>query len=209
MPRRPRLTKGMTETEFEHGYWYAAELKAFARKVGVPSAGRMRKDELEAAMRRFFRTGETASVVTRGFVKSGARDVDKGLRLDLAVVNYTSSKETKDFIEREAARLEPGFRRVAGTRYLLNRWREEQVRAGRRITYGDLVKQAILLNKTKRGPLRVVHGRYINFISDFMAGNKGAPMAEAVTAWHEVKSMNTTKTYEAWARPRGRRASSP
>ena len=30
------------------------------------------------------------------------------------------------------------------------------------------------LNESKRGPLRVEHARYINFISDYMADNKGA-----------------------------------
>ncbi len=44
------------------------------------------------------------------------------------VVHYTSSRQTKDFIEQEAARLEPGFKRKSGTRYLLIRWLEEQLR---------------------------------------------------------------------------------
>jgi hypothetical protein len=113
--------------------------------------------------------------------------VDKGLHLDLRVVNYTSNKETKEFIEREAARIERGFKRASGTRYLLNRWRETQLAMGEPIAYRDLVMQAIELNKTKHGPLRVEHGRYINFISDFMAANKNAP-----------------KTYESWSKGKGR-----
>ena len=107
---------------------------------------------------------------------------------------------TKQFLEREAAKIEPGFKRLSGTRYPLNRWREEQLAAGRKITYRDLVLQAIALNKTKSGPLRAEHGRYINFISDCMASNKGAANADAVKAWHEVKSMDAPKTYAAWAR---------
>jgi hypothetical protein len=82
----------------------------------------------------------------------------------------------------------------------LNRWREQQIAAGRPITYRDLVRQAIALNKSKSGPLRVESGRYINFISDFMADNKGASHGAAVKAWHEVKAMNVPKTYVAWAR---------
>jgi hypothetical protein len=85
--------------------------------------------------------------------------VDKGLPPDLPSVHYTSNRERKNFIAREAARLEPGFTLASGTRYLLNRWREAQVAGGRRITYGDLVNQAIRLSKTKRGPLRLAHGR--------------------------------------------------
>jgi hypothetical protein len=136
----------------------------------------------------------------RGLTKTGVRDVDKGLSLDLPVVNYTSNKETKEFIEREAAKLEPGFKRASGTRYLLNRWREARFASGKPITYQDLVKQAIELNKTKRGPLRIEHARYINFISDFMAANKKAPREEAVKAWGELKAMDAPKTYESWTR---------
>jgi len=107
--------------------------------------------------------------VKRRLSESGVRDIDRGLNLDLPVVNYTSNKETKEFIAREAAKLQPGFERASGTRYLLNRWREEQLTRGKRITYSDLVKRAIELNKTKHGPLRIEHGRYVNFVSDFMA----------------------------------------
>jgi hypothetical protein len=192
----------MTETQFEHGYWYASELKAFAKRIGVPSASRLRKDELEKAIRHFIRNREVKTFVRRGLTKTGVKDVDKGLSLDLPVVNYTSNRETKDFIEREAAKLEPGFKRKPGTRYLLNRWREEQLSAGKRITYGHLVRQALVLNRMKKGPLRIEHGRYMNFISDFMAQNPHRSHRDAVRAWEEVKRMDAPKTYEAWARNR-------
>lgn len=202
MAKRTKLTATITETEFENGYWYATELRAFAKTLGIPSASKLRKDELEKALRHFIRTGETAHLVKRALVKSGTRDVDKGLRLDLPIVHYTSNKETKAFIQREASRIEPGFKRASGTRYLLNRWREAQIRSGRRITYGDLVRQAIRLNKTKKGPLRIEHGRYINFISDFMAANKTSSHAEAVKAWHQIKAIDAPKTYDAWVKAR-------
>jgi SAP domain-containing new25 len=200
MKRKPAgLSESMTETQFNNGYWYATELKVFAMRVGVPSASRLRKDELEKVIRHFIRHREVRTFVKRGLTKARVRDVDKGLSLDLPVVNYISNRETKDFIEREAAKLEPGFKRKPGTRYLLNRWREEQLSAGRRITYRHLVKQAIVLNKTKQGPLRLEHGRYINFISDFMAQNPHRSLSDAVRAWKEVKRMDAPKTYEAWA----------
>src|SRR5437762_3016236 len=154
----------MTEAEFDNGYWYADELQKFAEEIGVPSARRLRKDELERAVKHFLRTGEAKSFAKRAM--TGPRDIDLGLRLDLPVVHYTSNRQTKDFIEHEAAKLQPGFRRKSGTRYLLNRWREEQIGQGRRITYDDLVRHAIELNRTKEGPLRIEHARYINFISD-------------------------------------------
>src|ERR1700723_3344194 len=200
MGRKTTLSDSMTETEFDDGYWYAAELKKFAVKVGIPSANRLRKDELEKALKHFIRTGESKTLAERGLTKSGVRDVDKGLSLHLPVVHYTSNKETKTFIEREAAKLEPGFKRASGTRYLLNRWREAQLARGKPITYQDLVKQAIELNKTTHGPLRIEHARYINFISDFMAAHKKAPREEAVKAWEELKAMAAPKTYESWTR---------
>jgi SAP domain-containing new25 len=196
----------MTESQFDKGYWYATELKDFAARLGVPSASRLRKDELEKAIRHFLRNREVKTFVRRRLTKAGVKDLDLGLRLDLPVVNYTSNRETKDFIEREAAKLKPKFRRKPGTRYLLNRWREEQLTAGKRITYRDLVRQAIVLNDTKQGPLRLEHGRYMNFISDFMAQSPHGSHSDAVRAWEEVKRMDAPKTYEAWAaRARRRR----
>jgi hypothetical protein len=203
--RRSGLSGSTTETQFDNGYWYTAELQDFATRLGVPSASRLRKDELEKTIRHFIRKHEVKTFVKRGLTKARMRDVDKGLTLGLRVVNYTSNRETKDFIEREAAKREPGFKRKGGTRYLLNRWREEQLTAGRRITYADLVTQAIVLNKTKQGPLRVEHGRYMNFVSDFMAQNPRRALADAVRAWAEVKRMDAPKTYEAWAARANRR----
>jgi hypothetical protein len=200
MAKRQALTAAMTERQFENGYWYATELKAFAKRVGIPSAGKLRKDELEQALKHFFRTGESRHLVRRALSRTGQRDVDKGLRLDLPIVHYTSNRETKAFIEREAAKIEPGFKRASGTRYLLNRWRERQIASGRRITYRDLVNEAMRLNRTKHGPLRVEHARYINFISDFMAAHPASPHADAVKAWKQVKAMDAPKTYEAWSR---------
>ena len=193
----------MTEEQFENGYWYATELRAFARELGIPSAAKLRKDELERAVRHFLRTGQATNLVERAVGKSGTRDVDIGLSPDLPVRHYTSNKETKDFIRREARKIDPAFTPKPGTRYPLNRWREQQLASGRTITYGDLVQQAIALSKAKRGPLRIEHARYINFISDFMAANPGATREQSVAAWHAVKEMDAPKTYESWANRAG------
>lgn len=201
--KQPNLSAAMTLCEFDNGYWYAADLRTFAVKMKIPSASKLRKDQLEAAIKNLlFGKGLKLAAISVT-PKQGPRDVDLGLHLDLPVVHYTSNKETKLFIEREAAKILPGFKRASGTRYLLNRWREEQIATGRTITYRDLVLQAIALNESKRGPLRVNHGRYMNFISDYMAGNKAASHEDAVRAWHEVKAMDAPKTYGAWVRHRG------
>ena len=198
--KQGKLSAGMPRREFDNGYWYAEELRAFAVELKIPSASKLRKDQLEVAIKGLlFAKGAKAPAIPVT-PKEGPRDLDRGLRLDLPVVHYTSNRETKAFIEREAAKIRPGFKRAPGTRYLLNRWRDEQIAAGRRITYRDLVLQAIALNDSKSGPLRIEQGRYMNFISDYMAANKGAKHADAVTAWHEVKAMDAPKTYQAWVR---------
>ena len=194
------LSAGMTRRAFDNGYWYAEDLRAFAVELKIPSARKLRKDQLEAAIKNLLFGDSAKPAALRVTPKPGPRDVDRGLRLGLPVVHYTSNKETKMFLEREAAKIRPGFRRAAGTRYLLNRWREEQIAAGRRITYRDLVLQAIALNDSKRGPLRIEHGRYMNFMSDYMAANAGAPHEDAVKAWHEVKALDAPKTYASWVR---------
>jgi hypothetical protein len=112
----------MTLAQFENGYWYATELKKFAETIGVPSATKLRKDELEKAIRRFLQTGTIESPTKRSLAKTGIKDVEKGLQLKLPVVHYTSTKQTKDFIVSEALKIDPGLRRKSGARYRLNRW---------------------------------------------------------------------------------------
>ena len=81
-------------------------------------------------------TGTVSLPTERSLKKSGMKDVEKGLSLNLPVVNYTSNKETKDFIVREALKIDPHLKRKSGARYRLNRWREEQLIRGARINYG-------------------------------------------------------------------------
>jgi hypothetical protein len=54
---RSKLSKQMTLRQFDHGYWYATEIKRFAQSLGLPSAHKLRKDELEKAIRLFLQSG--------------------------------------------------------------------------------------------------------------------------------------------------------
>lgn len=54
MPSKAKLSPSMTEQQFDKGYWYALEVKQFANRLGIPSANRLRKDELEKAIKVFF-----------------------------------------------------------------------------------------------------------------------------------------------------------
>ena len=87
----------MSVEAFDKGYWYATELKAFADALGVPRAGQLRKNELEAAIKQVLRTGEVSAAPGRPRL-IGTRDVERGLALDLPVVVYTNDKATKDFL---------------------------------------------------------------------------------------------------------------
>jgi hypothetical protein len=193
----------MTAAQFDNGYWYATEIKDFAKAIGIPSASKLRKDELEKAIKQFLRTKTIASP-TRTLSKSGIKDVERGLSLALPVVHYTSNRETKDFLAREAKTLAPNLKKKSGACYRLNRWREEQLTQGVKITYGDLVKQYIVLNQTEEKFARVESGRYINFLSDFLSSEQGATRDEALEAWRELKNLDAPKNYQAWKQHRKR-----
>jgi hypothetical protein len=190
----------MTQAQFDNGYWYATELTEFAKRIGIPSASRLRKDELEKAIKVFLKDGKIESPTQRSLSTSGAKDVEQGLSLSLPVAVYTNDKETKDFLEREAQKLVPGLKRKSGVRYRLNRWREEQLVKGVKLSYGDLVNEYVRLNLTKGRFSRIPIGRYINFMSDFLAGERGATWEQALRAWKKLKKLDVPKNYRSWVR---------
>src|SRR5262245_15317695 len=133
------LSPTMTLRDFENGYWYLDQLKSFAERIGIPAAKKLRKDELENAIVAFLRTGNAALPTKRSLRKTGIKDVERGLNLELRIENYTSNRETKDFIVAQARMISPDVCEKSGVWYRLNRWREEQITTGEHPTYGDLV----------------------------------------------------------------------
>jgi hypothetical protein len=114
------------------------------------------------------------------------------------VVHYTSNKQTKEFIVAEAKKIIPSLREKSGVRYRLNRWREEQITLDKEITYGDLVNKYIELNQNEESFARIPHGRYINFVADFLANEKGVTREEAIKNWETLKELDIPKTYKSW-----------
>jgi hypothetical protein len=196
---KTKLSTSMTLTQFDNGYWYAAELKEFAETIGIPFANKLRKDELETAIKHLLKTGKIKSP-TKRLSTSGPKDVELRLSLDLPVVVYMNDKETKAFLDREAQKLAPGLKRKSGARYRLNRWREEQLVKGVKLTYGDLVKEYVRLNQTEEPFAQIPHGRYINFVSDFLAAEKGATREQAMKVWAQLKTLDIPKNYRSWAK---------
>jgi hypothetical protein len=198
------LSPTMTLREFENGYWYREELKDFAASIGIPSATRLRKDELEKAIVRFLRTGTAALPTKRALRKTGVKDIERGLSLKRRIETYTSNRETKDFIIEQAQRIAPDLRRKSGVWYRLNRWREDQITRGKRPTYGDLVRQYIALNRMSRFE-RIPIRCYNYFVADFLKANRGATRADIVAAWNELKQLDAPKDYASWVAARAKR----
>src|SRR5258706_1235733 len=96
--RKTKLSATMSLAAFDRGYWYATELKAFADELGIPRAGQLRKNELEAAIKQVLRTGTVAAAAPGRPKLVGTRDVERGLTLDLAIAVYTNDKATKGFL---------------------------------------------------------------------------------------------------------------
>ena len=191
----------MTLREFENGYWYAEELKDFGRRLQMPGATKLRKDELERAIVAFLRTGKRELPTKRALRKTGIKDLERGLNLKLRIEHYTSNRETKDFIVQQARKFAPELRKKSGVWYRLNRWREEQIINGRQPTYGDLVQQYIALNQIERFE-KIPYDCYINFVAEFLASEQDATRAEAMAAWAELKTMDAPKNYKSWLKAR-------
>jgi len=199
------LSPAMTVREFENGYWYLDQLKNFAVRIGIPAAKKLRKDELEKAVVAFLRGGTAGVPTKRSLRKTGLKDTERGLSLKLRIENYTSNRETKDFIVARARRMAPpDVREKSGVWYRLNRWREEQMTRGKHPTYGDLVSHYIALNKMPQFE-RIPHGRYINFVADFLKAEKGATRTQAIAAWHDLKKLDVPKDYLSWVKAQANR----
>ena len=193
-----KLTKKITEQQFDNGYWYANEIKSFAKEIGIPNSSKLRKDELEKLIKIFLRTGKIQSSDRKNIKKSGIKDLEKGLCNSLQITNYTSNRQTQNFIVSEALKIAHDLKIKSGVWYWLNRWRDEQMTKGIKITYGDLIKQFIKLNKTEGSFQKIPVGRYINFIAEYLANEKDPTREQAIAEWKKLKKLYMTKDYESW-----------
>jgi len=121
--RTSTLHREMSIEEFDNGYFYAADLKAFAREVGIP-VGNFRKIELENLIRQFLRTGKVPDCKPVMPRKAG-QACDK-LTSDMVVANYVDDKKTKSFLLELVRAEAPGFGRKSGQWYWLNDWRRKK-----------------------------------------------------------------------------------
>ena len=193
------LHRGMSVEEFDNGYFYATELKAFAREVGI-SVGNFRKLDLEDLIRQFLRTGtvpDRRPVMSR---KAGqARDK---LESDRVVANYVDDRRTKTFLLELVHADAPGLRRKSGQWYWLNDWRRKKQEARARFTYRDLAGHLRELMQAEGRLPQIPSARMNNFITDFWAdpANAGIPRKDVLKAWNWLKAQPGPKTYAEYRR---------
>ena len=193
-----KLHADMSVEEFDDNYFYAAELKTFARQFGIV-VGRRRKLELEALIREFLRTGTVAPARSEPDRRSGeSRD---RLAAETIVRAYVDDRRTKVFLRDLVHARVPALRDKSGQWYWLNEWRRTRLRANQRITYADLGDRLLELMRSEGRLPRIPAARFNNFVTDFWTdpANKGKTRADALAAWERIKSVPGPKTYEAYA----------
>lgn len=194
MAQHKNLQQVKTVAEFEGGYWYASELKKFAKDIGVANSSKLRKDQLENIIKSYIETGR---VLNAEQSSAGKRKEADKLDLDERIQHYVSNKKTKAFIVAEASKLCPQLPKKSGVWYWTNRWREEQLEKHNALTYRQLIQHFVQLS-TQEGKLpQIPSARFNNFITDFLAANEGN-REDAKIAWEQLKSLDIPKTYSAW-----------
>jgi hypothetical protein len=68
----------------------------------------------------------------------------------------------------------------------------------KKVTYGDLVQQFLVLSNTKGRLPQIPSAKMNNFISDFLLAKAGN-LEAARAAWQELKALDIPKTYKAWS----------
>ena len=184
----------MTIKEFENRYWYMTELKALAKSFAIPFASKIRKDQLEQMIIQFLKTG---TVNKKHKFRSTSRNKDI-LNNNSYVENFSNKKETWEFIHSEMDSRVPGLKPKSGAKYWLNRWIENQLSNGEKITYNDVVCEYIRLNKAEGKLPQIPSCKFNNFVSDYLANEKNATREKALEAWNELKDMKAKKDYITW-----------
>lgn len=195
------LRPDMSVEEFDDGYFYAADLKDFARELGIP-VGNRRKIELEELIREYLATGR---VPTRKPVppRTAGQPRDR-LAPDVVVTNYVGDKTTKAFLL-ECVRAEaPQARDKSGQWYWLNDWRREKQEARARFTYRDLANRLRELMQTEGRLPQIPSARMNNFITDFRAdpSSPAASRDQVMAAWQWLKQQPGPNTYAEYRRLR-------
>ncbi len=188
----------LTIDEFRTRYYYSKELKVLAKEIGVKNISRYRKDELEKIIEEYLLFGTLPKETKKVKNNSIPKDSDTPLNEKRVIKRYTNDKKTKDFVLACAKKKNPQFKKQSGSSYWLNRWREEQIRNGIEITYGDLIDKYIELNEPKAKKKQIPSTKMNNFIQDFVSNELNSTREVAMKEWQKLKTLPIEKTYTAW-----------
>ena len=193
------LHQGMSVEEFDNGYHYAADLKVFAREVGI-AVGNFRKFELEELIREFLRTGKVPN--RRPVMPRKAGEARDELIPDAVVANYVGDRRTKAFLLELVNSEAPDLGSRSGQWYWLNDWRRRKQEAQARFTYRDMADHLRALMQTDGRLPQIPSARMNNFITDFRAdpANAGIPRKAALNAWMWLKAQPGPNTYAEYRR---------
>ena len=197
MTKQTKLTSKTSLREFDNNYWYALDLKVFAKTIGIKRSNKLRKDQLEKIIKDYLSTGLIVETEIKTNKARNIKDYENSpLDMSTLVKNYCSNKITKTFILDEAKRIQSDLPKKSGVWYWINRWREDQLET-KEITYGDIIYQFIELSNKKDRLPRIPSTKFNNFITDFLSTNEG-DRSEAIAAWEQLKESNVPKSFEAW-----------
>lgn len=189
------LSKAMTVAEFDAGYFYASDLKRFAREIGI-ATGNFRKIELEDLIREFLATGKVP-----GKKPTLPRKNPKGrdrLAAETTVVNYVGDKTTKSFLLSLVQARRPGVKDKSGQWYWLNDWRRQKQEVAAVFTYGEMADKLLSLMESEGRLPPIPSARRNNFVTEFRADpdNAGATSEDVQQAWQKLKATPGPKTYD-------------
>ena len=75
----------MTLRQFDHGYWNATEIEKYAQALGLPSAHKLRKDELEKGLNHPETTHRRAPVDRYVYFLSDFMEANPGATMAAAI----------------------------------------------------------------------------------------------------------------------------
>jgi hypothetical protein len=181
---KPRLGPDMSIEDFTSHYWLMAELKEFAKQLGIPARGP--KPELSARIERRLRGMPDRPEPRQGLGKS-ARDSNKPIHRETPVVNYQSDAKTRAFFEEQIG---PSFHFT----YHLNQFRRHH----ENLTYGDLVDEWLAERERRRDPgyrpSIAAHGEYNRYIRDFLPTSRTKELRSVTRSPHGMWSKAVVAT---------------
>ncbi|MDF7671200.1 hypothetical protein PT276_08350 [Orbaceae bacterium ESL0721] len=193
-----KLHKNMSIEEFECGYFYATELKMFAKELNI-NIGSLRKNEIEEHIKAYL-LGCNKIELPKNIENRQTKGERDKLLPDAYVVNYVSDKKTKMFLKTEITKIDSTIKDKSGQWYWLNDWRKQQIRDNQKITYKHLIDHLYNLMKTEGKLPRIPSTRFNNFITDYLADSDhtGATRQAAIDAWERLKTLPAEKNYQAY-----------